>query len=289
MFLLYGFAKLMGSQFTILDSELDKPMGEVSGFWLTWYYFGYSAVYGSFIAVSQICGALLLTFRRTTLLGACLLFGITTNIVLVDLCYGVEPGGTATAIILWCCLLGMVLFYREALMHLFWRATAGPRHGGVRRAAAWSIRCGMVVLAASFTYWVANYNNRLPTPLDGAWEVRARQGGTGQAMVPARIYFERNRAHMVVFRHADRWTTHHFEIDPASRGLHVWDEWLRKGEIVFRGTYTLQGDRMELRGRFAGSQSTVALQLVRIGPGHRGPAAERIAAAAGSREYGGRM
>ena len=40
--LVYGFAKINGSQFTILDSELDKPMGRVSGFWLTWYYFGYS-------------------------------------------------------------------------------------------------------------------------------------------------------------------------------------------------------------------------------------------------------
>jgi hypothetical protein len=35
--LVYAFAKINGSQFTILDSELDKPMGEVSGFWLTWY------------------------------------------------------------------------------------------------------------------------------------------------------------------------------------------------------------------------------------------------------------
>ena len=31
----YGFAKLNGSQFTVLDSELSKPMNEVSGFWLT--------------------------------------------------------------------------------------------------------------------------------------------------------------------------------------------------------------------------------------------------------------
>ncbi len=31
----YGWAKIMGSQFTILDSELDKPLGEISGFWLT--------------------------------------------------------------------------------------------------------------------------------------------------------------------------------------------------------------------------------------------------------------
>jgi hypothetical protein len=48
--LFYGFAKLNGSQFTVLGSELDKPMGQVSGFWLTWYYFGYSRIYGDLIA-----------------------------------------------------------------------------------------------------------------------------------------------------------------------------------------------------------------------------------------------
>jgi hypothetical protein len=40
--ILYGFAKLNGSQFAVLDSEMTKPLGQVSGFWLTWYYFGYS-------------------------------------------------------------------------------------------------------------------------------------------------------------------------------------------------------------------------------------------------------
>ena len=69
----YGFAKLNGSQFTILDSELDKPMGQVSGFWLTWYYFGYSKFYGNLIALAQVLGGVLLMFRRTTLLGCCLL------------------------------------------------------------------------------------------------------------------------------------------------------------------------------------------------------------------------
>lgn len=54
--IVYGFAKLNGAQFTILDSELDKPMGEVSGFWLTWYFFGYSGVYGNIIAIVQIAG-----------------------------------------------------------------------------------------------------------------------------------------------------------------------------------------------------------------------------------------
>lgn len=58
--IMYGFAKLNGSQFTVLDSELDKPMGAVSGFWLTWYYFSYSPVYGNLIAAIQVAGGLLL-------------------------------------------------------------------------------------------------------------------------------------------------------------------------------------------------------------------------------------
>src|SRR5580693_5594118 len=66
--LFYGFGKLTHAQFTILDSELDKPMGHVNGFWLTWYYFGYSSVYGTTIALSQIGGAILLTFRKSALL-----------------------------------------------------------------------------------------------------------------------------------------------------------------------------------------------------------------------------
>lgn len=56
----YGFAKLNGSQFTVLDSEVTKPMGEVSRFWLTWYYFGVSTVYGTVIALVEIGGGLLL-------------------------------------------------------------------------------------------------------------------------------------------------------------------------------------------------------------------------------------
>src|SRR2546423_13924738 len=88
--ILYVFAKLNGSQFTILDSELDKPMGQVSGFWLTWYYFGYSAVYGNLIGLVQIAGGVLLMFRRTTLLGSCLLLAVITNIILVDIFYQID-------------------------------------------------------------------------------------------------------------------------------------------------------------------------------------------------------
>src|SRR2546426_12506832 len=85
--LFYGFAKLNGSQFTILASELDKPMGQVSGFWLTWYYFGYSSVYGNLIGLVQVAGGVLLMFRKTVLLGSCLLLPIVANIILIGIFY----------------------------------------------------------------------------------------------------------------------------------------------------------------------------------------------------------
>src|SRR6185436_11199328 len=94
----YGFAKLNGSQFTILDSELDKPLGQVSGFWLTWYYFGYSQFYGNFIGLAQVLGGVLLMFGRTTLLGACLLLPIIANIILVDIFYVIDPGALLVAV-----------------------------------------------------------------------------------------------------------------------------------------------------------------------------------------------
>lgn len=80
LLLLYGFAKLTGAQFTVLDSELDKPLRDVSGFWLTWYCFGYSQVYGTVIALAQIAGAVALLFPRTALLGACAMLPVIANI-----------------------------------------------------------------------------------------------------------------------------------------------------------------------------------------------------------------
>src|SRR5580658_7611928 len=106
--LIYAFAKINGSQFTILDSELDKPLGQVSGFWLTWYYFGFSPIYGTFIALAEIGGAVLLTFRRTTLLGACILAPMLANIILIDIFYGVDPGATVVAMLLLAAMIGLI-------------------------------------------------------------------------------------------------------------------------------------------------------------------------------------
>ena len=106
--ILYGFAKLNGSQFVVLDSELSKPMGDVSGYWLTWYYFGYSPTYGTLIAVMQVAGGVLLTFRRTALLAALVLMPVFVNILLVDVFFRITFGATLTALLVLGCLSAVI-------------------------------------------------------------------------------------------------------------------------------------------------------------------------------------
>jgi hypothetical protein len=277
---LYGFAKLTGAQFTILDSELDKPLRDVSGFWLTWYYFGYSPVYGTLLALTQIACGLLLTLRRTALLGAAVLFGMTTNVVLVDLCYGVDPGGVAAALLVWVLLVVVLAHHRRELAQVFWAspgaaaavrpvARPGERRPG-RLACAVAGRLVLLGVPAAFTYWVANYNNRLPTPLDGAWYVVPGPGAAPAPVpVPTAIYFERTRAMMAVFRYSGAWATRHFEVDAARRSVRIWDRWLTKGPLLFAGHYALAGGRLALTGDWAGV-GPVRLEL-RRGPGTGGP------------------
>jgi len=118
--IVYGWAKIMGSQFTILDSELDKPLGEISGFWLTWHYFGFSPIYGNLIALVQIVAGFLLLYRRTVLLGACVLFGLVGNIILIDIFYAIDLGALIMAVFLEGALFIILNFHRRELIETFW-------------------------------------------------------------------------------------------------------------------------------------------------------------------------
>ena len=233
--IVYGFAKLNGSQFTVLDSELSRPLGEVSGFWLTWYYFGYSGVYGTLIALLQIGGGILLVLPRTALAGALLLLPVFANIFLVDVFFGIDLGATLVALLVVICLLAVVAPHAARLREAVLLHSGGQRH--LRRAAALSI---VLAGAWSFTWWVANYNNRHPTPIDGVWSIVAQS--EGQSASPWReVFFERNRAHWVVFRAADgREKRHHFEMDDQGI-VRVWQTWLTKGDLIMEGRLNKRG------------------------------------------------
>jgi hypothetical protein len=257
--IVYGFAKLNGSQFTVLDSELTRPLGQVSGFWLTWYYFGFSPIYGSLIALIQIGGGILLAWPRTALLAALLLAPVMANIVLIDVFYGIDLGATVVALGILGCLFFVIAPHADRLWAVVLLDRAGRRNG--LRVVALAL---ILVGAFGFTWWVANVNNRNPTPIDGVWQVVSEpEDGPGPTW--RQVFFERNRASWVTFRTSDGTDElHHFEVD-GQGVVRIWETWLKKGPLIMEGRLTDDG-RLELDSRGAQNSRRIVLQRQRPAP-----------------------
>ena len=94
VFLLYGAIKLTGGQFVFDWQQQTFVRGAEHGHTMIWYFFGYSRVYGTFVALLEIGPALLLLWHRTARLGALVLFAVASNITVMDLCFGVPLPAT---------------------------------------------------------------------------------------------------------------------------------------------------------------------------------------------------
>ncbi|MCP2262167.1 hypothetical protein LX15_005901 [Streptoalloteichus tenebrarius] len=175
----------------------------MSGFWLTWHYFGFSPVFGTLVAVLQIgLGALL--FFRGNGTGGRPGTAMTGAITVLGLCYGVDPGGVLASAFTFLALEFALWERRTRLVRLLWteNAVASGARPGVGKVLA---LVALLVPAAGGTYWVANENNRLPTPVDGSWRVVAGQYRPAGVAGPLdRVYFERERAFMVMPRFDDQ-------------------------------------------------------------------------------------
>lgn len=86
----YGAAKVIPSQFPMpgLD-KLVHTFGQTSPMGLLWTFMGASPAYNFFTGAMEILGGLLLTVRRTTLLGALVSAGVLSNIVALNFFYDV--------------------------------------------------------------------------------------------------------------------------------------------------------------------------------------------------------
>ncbi|GAB4049183.1 hypothetical protein [Spirosoma litoris] len=116
----YGFAKILKTQLQSPSYHLDMPMGDVSGFGLTWYYFGYSYTLAVIIALFQIGGSILLLYRRTTLLGVMILLPVMVNIVLINLFYEIAVGAFFNSVIYTLSLVFFLVLDIKKLKAAFW-------------------------------------------------------------------------------------------------------------------------------------------------------------------------
>jgi hypothetical protein len=88
--MMYGSVKVIKSQFP--DPFLDRllqPFGDASPMGLLWTFMGASLPYNIFSGAGEMLGGLLLTTRRTTLLGALVCIGVMGHVVMLNFSYDV--------------------------------------------------------------------------------------------------------------------------------------------------------------------------------------------------------
>ncbi len=119
----YGFGKILKTQLQSPNYRLDIPLGEVNGFGLTWYYFGYSYTLAVIIALFQIGGSILLLYRRTTLLGVMVLLPVMVNIVFVNVFYDIAAGAFFNSVAFTLGLVFLLLLDVPKLQAAFWVLT----------------------------------------------------------------------------------------------------------------------------------------------------------------------
>lgn len=181
--LVYGGGKIIPDQFPSPSLEnLVRPAGETLRVEFLWMFMGASASYTIFTGAAEMLGGLLLTCRRTTLLGALICIGVLANVFMLNLGYDVPVKIFSFH------LLGMAVFLaapdlrRLANLVLFNRATEAAlvRPLFARRwlhRAALGFRTILIVSLTALSLFLSyfdqtHYGDWAPRPpLYGIWEV----------------------------------------------------------------------------------------------------------------------
>ena len=145
MLYMYGLSKLLHLQFNLQSELAQRPIGSLTGYQLTWYYYGYSRVYACLLGLTQVGGASLLLFRKTTLLAALLMTPVIANILLINVFILVDDYGPyiISALIL-ASLLFILWHQRHQLVSALWSSQL-PEPLASRRTHHW-IRSLIVAL-----------------------------------------------------------------------------------------------------------------------------------------------
>ncbi len=111
----FGWKKFFNLQFLVPDEILAQPVKNLSGEWLTWYYFGYSEAYSYTIATLQIGISAMLLFRKTALAGSIFAMALMANLCLINFFYGMNAGAQLQCFVIVLGLFWMLIQNRQTL------------------------------------------------------------------------------------------------------------------------------------------------------------------------------
>lgn len=88
----YGLIKILQTQFSLPPEVYHYQLEQLDGVTLAWAFLGFSFWFSTFLGVFELVPGFLLLFRRTSLLGAILLFPSLLMVFLVNNAYHFLPG-----------------------------------------------------------------------------------------------------------------------------------------------------------------------------------------------------
>lgn len=181
--IVYGSVKVIQSQFPSPSMDrLLQPYGESSPMGLLWTFMGASYVYNVFAGAGELLGGLLLTTRRTTLLGALICLGVMLHVAVLNYCYDVPVKLLSTHLV----LLDLFLIAPDIgrLVNVFLldrgvRPSSEPPlvRGRWLRAGVWILRTAVVAGYLGWTLYDAldsqkKFGDLAPrSPLYGIWDI----------------------------------------------------------------------------------------------------------------------
>lgn len=141
----YGIAKTVQFDATAGNAA---PVNSLSGQQLMWAFYGYSICYVKFLGIVEMAGAVLLLFRRTTLLGCLVVTTVLVNVIAQDITYGVNEGALRAAMIYQVLTFLVVLLNWHQVVRI-WKAFTSPAPSTEGLRWYWLVLGALMVLAAS--------------------------------------------------------------------------------------------------------------------------------------------
>jgi hypothetical protein len=146
----YGSSKLAHLQFHLNQALAQRVVASLTGYELTWYYYGYSHVYACILGLTRVAGGILLLFRKTALLGAIAMMPVIANILLIDI-FILPPdyGPTLPASIIFLSMVMLLWHDAGNLIQATWIAQA-PEPVESQQAHLW-IRAAIIGAVLTLT------------------------------------------------------------------------------------------------------------------------------------------
>ncbi len=269
----YGVDKLVGMQFYPRYYQLDTRPADLTPMALAWTFFGRIYGYQAAAGVLEIAAAVLLCFRRTAVLGACVLLPIMANVVLLDFFFDV-PVKLFSSIYL---IMGLGLLAPDA--RRFWAFFLGdgpvpPRAhdlgappGARRRTArAFAIALVLVLPSADIIHKAAQRGLFHADVLEGAWSIEQRAGLDDLLSVEGawdKLYVEKGAYGLL--RVGDQRLRFRTDVDESARTLRLFDigtpaTWRGAGERELASTFETDGKHLHLEGTHDGKVFSMDLQ-----------------------------